>query len=321
MLTGGHTSLLSPDACQTAIDAVLYENYDREETPAFLSSRNPLFFKQGGIDSMSFIFDEDSNVGEFEEHEEQAEIKTSNTFIGNQKTVRVKKRMKSIPVSWEAFKTDQVGKRERIGSQIGDRARLTQDKRAIIDVYGDAFAGSINTCADGVALSSNSHVSLTGGTVDNYETGAMSPDNLWTLVTSLLNQPAQDGELGSHVFNGILVPTTLYKHAKEVLNSTLIADGGENNLNIFDTDFGQVAIKQSQFLGSAYNSATNANTSFYIVSQNHMIFRKVLSEVETDLIEPRYSRTDSYEYRARFCDRAFPGSWTGFAASDGSVAV
>ena len=33
MITGGHTSLLSPDACQTAIDAALYERYDRDEQP------------------------------------------------------------------------------------------------------------------------------------------------------------------------------------------------------------------------------------------------------------------------------------------------
>ena len=320
MITGGHTTQLSVDATQTAIDAVMYENYDREEAPVYLSSRNEMFFKQGSIDTIAFIWDEDSNVGAFTSHQEQEEIKTSNTFIGNQTNKRIVKFMKSIPVSWEAFKTDQVGKRERIGQQIGDRGRLTQDKRAILDVYGDAFAGTINTTPDGVAFASNSHVALTGGTVDNLETGALSPDNLWTLVTSLMNQPAQDGELGSHVFTGLLVPTTLYKLAKEIMGSTLLANSGENNLNVFDTDFGQVAIKQSQFLGSAYNSNANANTSYHIVSANHMVQRKVLSDMDTDLIEPRYSRTDSYEYRARFAEVCFPGSWTGYAAANGTTA-
>ena len=69
--TGGHTSLLSPDACQTAIDAVMYENYDREEQPAYLSSRNDMFFQISPIDSMAFILDEDSNVGAFQETGEQ----------------------------------------------------------------------------------------------------------------------------------------------------------------------------------------------------------------------------------------------------------
>lgn len=317
--TGGHTSLLSPDACQTAIDAVLYEEYDRDEQPDVLTSRNELFFKQDTTDSMAFIWDEDSNVGEFEKHEEQEEIKTSNTFIGNQKTKRVSKYMKSIPVSWEAFKTDQVGKRERIGRQIGDRARLTQDKRTILDTYGDAFAGSVNTTPDGDALASNSHTTLKGANVDNLETGALAPDALWTVVTSLINQPAQDGELGSHVFSGILVPTTLYKTAKEVMNSTLIANSAENNMNIFDTVYGQVAIKQSPWLGSTYNSASNANTSYHTISRNHFIMRKVLADLSTDLIEPRYSRTDSYEHRARYAESVFPGSWTGYVGCNGSA--
>src|SRR3990167_6001773 len=43
------------------------------------------------MDGMAFIYDEDSNVGGFLETSEQEEIKTENTFIGNQKTTRVKK--------------------------------------------------------------------------------------------------------------------------------------------------------------------------------------------------------------------------------------
>lgn len=319
--TGGHTSLLSPDACQTAIDAVLWENYDREEQPAYLSSRNDMFFKISSIDAMAFIWDEDSNVGSFQETGDQEEILTTNTFIGNQKTKRVLKYTKEIPISWEAFKTDHVGKRDRIGQQIGDRARLTQDKNAILSTYGDAFNGSLNTTPDGANLASNSHVTLgTGQTVDNLETGLMNPDNLWTCTVSLANQLAQDGELGSQVFAGLLVPTVLYKVSKEVLNSNLVANSGENNLNIFETDYGQVALKQSQFLGSQYNSNSNANTSYHLISNNHMITRKVLADMETTMIEPKYTKTDSYVERARYAEVCFPGSFTGYVGSSGASA-
>lgn len=317
--TGGHTSLLSPDACQTAIDAVLYESFNREENPAYLSARDSMFFNQSPTDSMVFIWDEDSNVGLFEETDEQEEISTTNTFIGNQSTKRVTKYMKSIPISWEAFVTDKVGKREKIGSQIGDRARVTQDKKAILNTYGDAFSGSISTTPDGQALASSSHVTLKGQTVDNLETAALSPDALWTCVTSLANQKGQDGDPGSHVFSGLVVPFNLYKTAKEVLNSSLLANSGENNLNIFDTDYGFVAIKASIYLTSTYNSATNAATSYHLLSKNHQIHRKVLSDMSTDLIEPKYSRTDSYEMRARFAESAFPGTWTGYVGCNGSA--
>lgn len=319
-ITGGHTSLLSPDACQTAIDAVMYEKYDREEQPDVLSCRNDLFFQQGPIDAMAFVWDEDSNVGSFQETGEQEEILSTNTFVGNQKTKRVIKYTKQIPVSWEAFKTDKVGKRDRIGTQIGDRARLTQDKKAILNTYGDAFAGSINTTPDGQALASNSHVTLKGATVDNLETGALSgPDNLYTCVLSLTNQLAQDGELGSQVFSGLLIPSNLYKTAKEIMDATLVPMSAENQKNIFDTVYGQVVIKQSPFLGSAFNSASNAATSYHLVSNNHMITRLVLSDMSTDMIEPKYTSTDTYAYRSRFAETVFPGSWTGYVGSNGTT--
>src|SRR3990167_8062208 len=252
-ITGGFTPDLSPDAVSTAIDAVLCEEYDRERQPGYLSARDEMFFKSGPVDTWTFIYDEDQNVGMFEEHGVQEEVITTDTRIDNQATAQVVKYMKAIPIAWEAFKADQVGKRERIGKQVGDRARLTQDFNAVLNTYGDGFAGSVSTTPDGDAAASNSHATLTGGNVDNLETAALAPDALWTSVTSLANQPAQDDDAGSYVFEGLVVPFTLYKTSKEVMNSTLIANSGENSLNIFDTDYGTVAIKASIYLGSTYN--------------------------------------------------------------------
>lgn len=319
--TGGFTSLLSPDACQTAIDSVAWEEYMRELQPGYLSARDDFFFKQTTDDKMTHIWDEDSNVGSFQQTGEQEEILSSNTRIGNQKSARQIKWTKQLPISFEAFKTDQVGLRSKIGFQIGDRARLTQDKRSILDTYGDAFAGAINTTPDGQALASNSHTTLTGITVDNLETGALSgPDNLWTCVQSLANQLAQDGELGSQVFEGIAVPFILYKAAKEILGSPLIPMSGENNLNIFETDYGQVMIRGSAFLNSAQNTATNANTSYHLISRNHSITRNVLADLSTVMIQPEMTANDTYAERARFMESHFPETWTGYMGSNGTTA-
>lgn len=318
-IIGGFQAGTSPDAVKTAIDAVMYENFDRERMPNYLSARDSMFFKTSGIDSLAFIYDEYSEVGMFEETGEQEEIRRTDASIGNQTTATVVKYMKSIPVSWEAFKADKVGLREQIGKSIGDRARLTQDFKAVLNTFGDAFDGSVSTTPDGDAAASNSHTTLTGANVDNLETGALAPDALWTAVTSLANQKAQDGDAGSHMFEGLVVPFTLYKTAKEVMNSTLAANSGENNLNIFDTDYGQVGIKASVFLGSTYNGATNANTSYHLLSQNHQVTRKVFSELNTDLIEPKYSDNDTWENRARFAEVSFWGSWTGYVGVNGSA--
>lgn len=292
----------------------------RDQQPGYLSSRDEFFFNQRSDDKMVHIWDEDSNVGTFQETGEQEEIYNSDSFIGNTKTKRQVKWTKQVPVSFEAFKTDQVGKRAELGKQIGDRARLTQDKRTILDTYGDAFAGSINTTPDGQALASNSHVTLTGATVDTLETGVLNADNLWTLVQNLANQKAQDGDEGSQVFEGIVVPFILYKTAKEVMNSSLVPFSGENQINIFDTDYGTVQIRASVFLNSQSNTNSNANTSYHIVSRNHYITRNVLADLQSTMITPEMTANDTYAMRSRFMESHFPKTWTGYAGSSGTTA-
>lgn len=319
-LTGGFTGAMSPDAVKAGINAVMYENYGREQQPSYLSASDDFWFKQDTTDEVAFVWDEDSNVGEFEETAEQEEIQNTDSFIGNTKTKFSQKYTKQVPVSDEAFRADKVGKRNQIGKNIGDRARQTQDRKAIISTYGDAFAGSYNTTPDGANFASNSHVTLKGATVDNLETGNLTPDNLWTCTVSLANQKSQDGDAGSQVFEGLLVPFLLYKTGKEVMNSTLLANGGENNINVFDTDYGEVSIKASIFLGSTYNNVTNANTSYHLVSRNHMVTRKVFYGLTSNLIPPESTANDTYAMRSKFHESTFPGSWTGYVGSNGSAA-
>ena len=316
---GGFTAGLSPDAVKTAIDAVLYERFGREDNPSYLSASNDFFFRTDSLDKYAFIWDEDAGVPNFQKTGEQEDILPVDSWIGNQKTKYSQKYTSQVPVSDEAFRADQVGKRAAIGMQQGDAARRTQDSEAILNTYGDAFAGSVNTTPDGQPLASNSHTSLRGATVDNLETGALNPDNLWTATVSLANQKGQHGDLGGHVFSGFVCPFVLYKTAKEVMNSSLLANSAENNLNVFDTDYGEVRIAASQFLGSTYNGATNANTSYSLVSPDHMVMRKVFYGVETTLIEPKMTDNDSYAYRVKFHEVAFPGSWTGYVGSNGSA--
>lgn len=319
MNQGGHTAGLSPDAVKTGIDAVMYENYSRVDQPGYVSANDPFFFKQDSTDKLAFIWDEDSNVGAFQKTGEQEEILTTDTFIGNTKTKWSQKYTKKIPISDEAFKADAVGKRERIGRQIGDRAKVTQDSESLLNTYGDAFAGSVNTTPDGQALASASHSTLKGITVDNLETGLLSPDNLWTGVNTLAAQKGQDGDAGSHVFEGLMLPFNLYKTAKEILNSTLLADSAENNINVFDTDYGTVKIGASIFLSSTYNAAANAATSYHLLSRNHMITRKVFYGLMTEMTEPKYSDNDSWNITSKYHESVFPGSWTGYVGVTGAA--
>lgn len=319
LYTGGHTTLLSPDAAQTAIDAVAYEVYEREEQPSYLSSRNDVFFKQNDLDTIAWIWDEYSGVPNIEDHGEQEEVRTIDVFLGNQKIQRVTIFKNDYPISWEAFKTDKVGLRDRLGSDVGDAARRTQDYKAVIDCYGDAFNGSNFTTPDGVSLANNAHTTLRGTTVDNLITTAASPDGLDDLVTTLESQLGQHGEFGGNVVAGVLGPRNLYKKLKEVLNSEKEADTAENNLNLFVTDYGTLSLKQSPLLNSDFNTGSNANTAYHAVSNNHHITRRVLSELQLEMIEPKYTKTDSFVERVRFAEVTYPETWFGYAGSNGTV--
>jgi hypothetical protein len=99
----------------------------------------------------------------------------------------------------------------------------------------------------------------------------------------------------------------------------LVANSAENNLNIFDTDYGTLRLGASVFLGSTYNSATNANTSYYGISSSHQIMRKVFYGLTTTLIAPENTDNHSYVLRALFNEVEFPGSWCGTVCSNGTV--
>lgn len=271
-------------------------------------------------DKASFIWVEDQGIPDFQATEEQQEIPNTDSRHGTSRTKATQRWVMQVPVSKEAFKADQVGKRAAIGTGIGQAARRTQTRRAMVETYGDGIAGSFNTMPhDLQPAASNSHTTISGNSADNLETGSLTPDNLWTLVTSLANQRGQHGDSGSQVFEGILVPFTLFRAAKEIMNSVLVANSGENNINVFDTDYGMVRIGASVFLGSTWNSAANANTSYHIVSRNHQFTRKVFYDLETKLIPPENTANHSYIMRALYSEAVMPATWTGYAASNGTT--
>jgi len=298
---------------------VAYEVYNQIGQPAQLEATDPTFFKQERFTSNAHIWDEYSGIPNTEEHQEQEIVKTIDVFIGNQKTQKVKFFKNDYPISVEAFKTDKGYIRDRIGADAAEAVKRRQKYLGIIDCYGDAFDGNNYTTPDGNSPANNSHTTLRGDTVDNLETGSMSPDSADTLARSLESQLGQHGDWGGNVLGGVLVPRNIYKHTKEVFNSTLIADSAENNLNIFDTDYGQLSIKQSPLLGSSFNSGANANTGYHFVAQNHHIVRRVLVDMELEMVEPKYTATDSWVERVRHAETTYPETHFGYAASTGAV--
>ncbi|MCR4285494.1 MAG: hypothetical protein NUW00_01210, partial [Candidatus Kaiserbacteria bacterium] len=220
--TGGHTGGLSPDAVQTEVDGVIYTTEaERSMQPSYVGAPSTVFFQQGTTDLRKFIFDEDAAVPNVDEVNEQEEVPTVNTMIGNTKEVSLTKNTNDLPVSWEAFKVGGIGaeKRSKLGAQIADAIVRTRDEKAMVRTYGDAFNGTFYTTPDGDALASNSHTTLRGDNVDNLETGTLTPDRLWNTFVSLQTQLGQHGSVNGFLPNGVLTCSTQYKKLKEIMNS------------------------------------------------------------------------------------------------------
>jgi ribosomal protein S17 len=167
---------------------------------------------------------------------------------------------------------------------------------------------------------SNSHVSGSGDTVDNLETGALSADNLFTVVKSLRLQKAQDGDLGSYHADGLLVPVNLHRTAVEIADSELKTNTANNNLNYFSRVYPGLVVGSSEYLDSAYNSLnSNADTSYFVVSKLHSITRAVRVGIEREYVDAKYDRKRRAFYRARFSERVYAGTWGGLVGSNGTV--
>ena len=278
-----------------------------------------MFFKQEDFTSNAHIWDEYSGIPNIEEHSEQEIVKTVDVFIGNQKTQKVKFMKNDYPISVEAFKTDKGFIRDRIGKDVAEAVVRKQKYLSIVDAYGDAFDGNNFTTPDGNSPANNAHTTLRGATVDNLETGSMSPDNADTLARSLESMLGQHGDWGGSVLGGVFVPRNIYKKTKEVFNSEKLADTTDNNLNLFETDYGTVAIKQSPLLSSNFNAGSNANTGYHFTAQNHHIVRRTLVGMELEMIEPKFTSTDSHVERVRFAEVTYFETHFGYAASTGAV--
>ncbi len=309
---------LNPSIVKTAIDDVFMSRFDREREPGEVLATDATFFKQDSTTKSAEITEEYVGSDLFEINEEQEELSDATPRTDNQITHVVNKYAKKMFISDVFFEDDQHSIVNRSIEDFGRKAKLTRDKFAFQQTYGDAFSGA--TTSDGVALISNSHTNLNGDTIDNLETGTLTPDNLKTLFLSLTIQKDQAGDLGAHNAKGLLVPRTLHDEAMEITKSELVANSAENNLNYFSTIYPGLKVGASAYLDSAFNSLnTNADTSYFLVGEDHGITRWVRRGMKTNLVSPETDERDRWLYKASFREIVAPVTWEGVVGSNGTA--
>jgi hypothetical protein len=311
--------IIAPDTIKSGLDEIVFQEYEMEKQPGEVRADDTLFFRQKTADWGVVQFAESMGPGSFTEVADDEEVPDATVRVGNKTNVEIKTYERDLPIP-QAYQEDseKYGTVEEWARDMGVRARTTRDKFAFKRSYADAFTGV--TTPDAVALISNAHVSLSGDTIDNLETGVANADNVAILIRRLRLMKAQDGDLASYHADGLLCPVKLHPTLVEVTKSELKSGTANNNLNYFSDIYPGLVVGSSEYLDSDYNTYnTNADTSYFAVSKMHKISRHQRIPFATEYIGPEYSKKRIAYLRGRFRERVAAQSWGGVAGSNGTV--
>jgi hypothetical protein len=193
------------------------------------------------------------------------------------------------------------------------KAKCTQDFNAF-KLFRGGFT-TVNT-ADGVTWFNVAHPLIGGGTQSNVISGAasaLSPTSLNTAITALVEQKDQSGVVRGSSPSTLVVPPALWKHAIEITESALIADSGNNNLNVYRSSLG-ITVWTSQWLGSVVGGS---DTAWFLLARRHGICRLVRQGIETRLTDWQYSNNLTYRYQANFREEVFVADYAGSVGAVG----
>lgn len=309
---------LSPRTVRAGLDKVFFQENQYQDRPGEVYGSDPLFFRQETADRGAVVTEEYQGPGSFDPHSEEQEVDEATIRSANQKTHTILNYKRGVRIPVEYYEDEYLGMVNETVRKFRFRADTSRDKHAFNNSYADAFSGV--TSSDGVALISNSHTLLSGDTLDNLETGALTPANLETVVRSVRLQRDQDGELAAFRPDGLLVPTILHPDAVEIADSELKPGTGNNELNYFSRIYPGMKIGCSAWLDSTYNTLnTNANTSYFVVSMWHSVMRYVRKSLRTDLVDWKMDSRDRYHYKASFREVVSVISPLGVVGSNGTA--
>lgn len=307
----------NPLLVKTSLDEVLFPQFSAPNMPGFATAENTVVFKQRTTNLAAVQEIEFAGPGKWKAHTEEEDVEEADTVTSNNTTYNIVNWKQDLPIPKEFYDDDQHDTVMQAVAEMGRQARGTRDEEAMA-VYGEGF--TITTTPDAAYLFSNSHTNLNGDTIDNLETGVLNADNLEVLIRGLFVQKDQRGRHGGHNPAGLLVPPALFKTATVLTESELEPGGPDNDRNYISMVYPGLQVFQSPWLANAYNGITNADTSYFLVSQNHRITRNVREALNTTLVPWQYDKKDRYQYKGRFRETSYAGTWEGTIASTGAGA-
>lgn len=303
----------------SGLDEVFDSGYEMDKQPGEVRADDSLFFRQDDTELLAVQYAQSMGPGDFNITDEDQDVDEAAVAVANKTVADVFEFDRDIPIPQRYQEASAYwGTVDSWVEQLGVRGRTSRDKFAFRYSYGDAF-GAVHT-PDGVDLISNSHISLSGETVDNLETGAASADAVATLIRRLRLMKAQDGDLASYHADGLLCPVALHPTMTVIVGSELKPGVTDNDVNYISKVYPGLVVGASEYLDSDYNSLNaNADTSYFCVSRMHKITRAKRVDMTREYVDPMYDRRRRAFYRARFSERVYAGDWGGVVGSNGTA--
>lgn len=295
---------------QTELDRVFFQQFDYSETfPGVARATTAAIFSPLETTHAAFIQQINKGSGLFPAVGETQTVPLSTPAVRNKQTTQVLTFAQGIDVSKQFFDDNMHGVWAKDVQDFAEQAKNTQDFTAF-SLFRNGFTTALT--ADGNAIFST-HTLIGGGTQSNAGTAALTPTSLNTAVVNLMEQKNQAGVVSGSTAAVLLVPPALWKKALEITDSALIADSGNNNINVWRSALG-ITVYTSHWLGAA---AGGSDTAWFVLAKRHGFTRLIRQGIETALTDWRYSNNLTYRYQANFRENYFCSDYAGSYGSTG----
>lgn len=299
---------------RTELDTVFFQEFQYDSAfPGIATANSGELFKPVTTEHSAYIGEVFKGSGLFSAVGEVQAIPEQTPAVRNKYTIEVVDFASAITISKDLFDDNMHGVWSATVKDFALKARITQDDTAF-KLFRNGFTTTLT--ADGVSWFNSAHPLIGGGTQSNVATGAASAlgvDSLNTGIVNLRQQKDQAGVIMGSVPAILLVPSALFKKAVEITESALIADSGNNNINVYRSAYG-MTVMSSPYLGAA---AGGSDTAWFLLARNHSVSRLIRQGVETALTSWEYSNNRTYRYQANYRESYFVPDYVGTYGSAG----
>lgn len=285
-------------------------DYD-EAFPGVAHATTAEIFKPQDTTHAAWIQSINKGSGLFPSIGETQTVPLSTPHVTNKQTTLIQTFAQGIDISKQLFDDNMHGVWAEDVKDFAIKAKDTMDYTAF-GLFRNGFTTALT--ADGNAIFST-HTLIGGGTQVNNSTSALTPTSLNTAIVNLMEQKDQSGVVRGSAPKVLLVPPALWKHAREITDSALIADSGNNNVNVYRSALG-ITVWTSHWLGTV---AGGSDTAWFLLAARHGFTRLIRQGLETALTDWRYSNNLTYRYQANFREAYFCADYAGSFGSTGTV--